>query len=357
MDPWERKLAITWVAILGATGAIMLFLLVKGERSLDYTLVGFLIAVKFLAGFGNVIGIAGATIFLLTKFGSKFNGEENKQKLKLLLIFMVLIIFVLIVYQGPYKIIDGIVKIANGQSANTDNPLDKILFVYGIVSLMWGLYIQPLWKGDFLSVTIVSMGNMIKKGMSDAKKSFKQKIASMKKEYAKVEIAEQQRLQEQLKTIRQRLAVVMMLFLGAGTIVFTPIAAALIFGWFRIFYITSRKTFRYETYILVGACLALCAINGVMPFVLNFTPFYTTIQGAYFWTYIATFTGLLIGAIVYLRRYLGPILAKRKVQQIKNLKDEKAELEKERAELEKQKKQIAKENKKLKKQADKTNGK
>ncbi len=356
MDAWERKLAIVWIAILGATGAIMIFLLVKGERSLDYTLVGFLIVVKFLAGFGNVIGVAGVTIFLLTKFGSKFNGEENKQKLKLLLVFMVLIIFILIVYQGPYKIIDGIVKLTNGQSANTDNLLDQILFVYGIVSLMWSLYIHPLWRGEFLTVTTVSMGNMVKKGLSDFKKNFKQKISSMKKEYAKVEIAEQQRLQEHLKTIRQRLAVIMMLFLGAGSLVFTPIAAALIFGWFRIFYITSRKTFRYEIYILVGACVALCAITGIMPFVLSDTPFYITIQGAYFWTYIATFSGLLIGAIIYLRRYLGPIMAKHKVQQIKSLKEEKEELEKEKAEIEKQKKQIAKENKKLKKQTDTMKG-
>jgi hypothetical protein len=355
MDQWEKKLAITWIAILGATGAIMIFLLVKGERSLDYTLVGFLIVVKFLAGFGNVIGVAGATIFLLTKFGSKFNGEENRKKLKMLLVVMVLIIFVLLVYQGPYKIIGGIVKMANGEAVK-DNLLDQILFIYGIVSLMWSLYIQPLWKGDFLAVTTVSMGNMVKKGLSDIKKSFKQKISRMKKEYAKVEITEQQRLQEHLKIIRQRLAVIMMLFLGAGSLVFTPIAAALIFGWFRIFYITSRKTFRYEIYILVSACVALCAINGVMPFVLDFTPFYTTIQGAYFWTYIATFSGLLLGAIIYLRRYLGPIMVNRKVQQIKNLKEEKEELEKEKADLEQQKKQMAKENKKLKKQADKPKG-
>ncbi len=356
MDQWEKKLAIVWIAILGATGAIMIFLLVKGERSLDYTLVGFLIVVKFLAGFGNVIGVAGATIFLLTKFGSKFNGEENKQKLKLLLVAMVGIIFFLLVYQGPYKIIGGIIKMVNREEVK-DNLLDQVLFVYGIVSLMWGLYIQPLWKGEFLAVTTVSMGNMVKKGLSDVKKSFKQRISRMKKEYAQVEIAEQQRLQEHLKTIRQRLAVIMMLFLGAGSLAFTPIAAVLIFGWFRIFYITSRKTFRYEIYILVGACVALCAINGIMPFVLDFTPFYATIQGAYFWTYIATFSGLLIGAIIYLRKYLGPIMAKRKVQQIKDLKEEKEALEREKAEIEKQKKQMAKENKKLKKQTDKPNEK
>jgi Skp family chaperone for outer membrane proteins len=355
MDQWDRKLAITWIAILGATSAIMLLLLLTGDRSLHFTLVIFLIIVKFLAGFGNVIGVAGATIFLLTKLESHFKGEENRKKLKLLLVVMVGIIFFLLAYQGPYKIIGGIVKMVNGEVVK-DNPLDQILFVYGIVSLMWSLYIQPLWKGDFLAVTVVTTGDMVKQGWSDIKNRFKKKISTMKKDYAKVEIAEQQQLQEHLKTIRQRLAVVMMLFLGAGNLVFTVICAALIFGWIRIFYITSRKPYKYETIILVLACVAICAISAIEPFVIEATPFYDTIKGAYFWTYIASFTGLLICAIIYLRKYLGPIMAKRKVQQIKNLKEEKEELEKEKAEIEKQKKQIAKENKKLKKQADKPKG-
>ncbi|MBN2151283.1 MAG: hypothetical protein JW839_07560 [Candidatus Lokiarchaeota archaeon] len=356
MDPWDRKLAITWAALLGATIAVMLVLLLTGDKSLNFTLVIFLIVVKFLSGFGNVIGIAGVTIFLLSKFEPQFRGEENKKKLRLLLVFMVLIVFILLAYQGPYKIADSIIKMSRGESGNTDNLLDQVLFVYGIVSLMWSLYIQPLWKGDFVAATTVTTGDMIKKGLSDVKNRFKKKVYEMKKDYAKVEITEQQALQGHLKTIRQRLAVVMMLFLGAGTLVFTPICAALVFGWIRIFFITSRKPHKYETAILVGACVALCAIAGIMPFVLEFTSFYQTIQGAYFWTYIAQFSGLLIGAIIYLRKYLGPIMAKRKEQQIKNLKDEKAELERERAELAKQKKQIAKEHQKLKKQVTKSNG-
>ncbi|NMC06747.1 MAG: hypothetical protein GYA24_16135, partial [Candidatus Lokiarchaeota archaeon] len=282
------------------------------------------------------------------------NGEENRQKLKMLLVVMVLIIFILLAYQGPYKIIENLVKISLGQNQNTDNVIDKLLFVYGIVSLIWNLYIRPLWKGDFLAATIITTGDMIRGSWAEFKSNLKKKLSERKKEYAKVEIVEQQRLQEHLKKIRQRLADVLMLFLGAGSIVFTPICAALVFGWFRIFYITSRKTFKYEVYILVCAFVVLCAINGVMPFVLDFTPFYATIQSAYFWTYISTFSGLLIGAVIYLRKYLGPILEKRKVQQIKSLKEEKADLEKQKADLEKQKKQMAKENKNLKKQSEKS---
>ncbi|MEX2681848.1 MAG: hypothetical protein Q6373_009610 [Candidatus Sigynarchaeota archaeon] len=353
MDPWEKKLAITWIAMLGATTAVMLLLLLTGDKSLHFTLVIFLIVVKFLAGFGNVIGIAGVTIFLLTKLESRFKGDENKKKLKLLLVVMVLIIFGLLVYQGPYKIISGVMKITRGESVD-DNWLDKVLFVYGIVSLMWSLYIRPLWKGDFLSVTTITTGDIIKKGLTNIKHRFRKKIYEMKKEYAKVEITEQQRLQEYLKTIRQHLADIMMLFLGAGTLVFTPICAAFIFGWLRIFYFTHRKPFKYEIIIIVAACVAISAIAGTMPFVLFLTAFYTTIQSGYIWTYIAQFAGLLIGAIIYLRRYLGPIMAKRKEQQIRNLKDEKAELEKKKAELEKQKRQIAKESKKLKKQVEKS---
>ncbi|NMC04741.1 MAG: hypothetical protein GYA24_05985, partial [Candidatus Lokiarchaeota archaeon] len=68
MDTWEKKLAIAWIALLGGTGAVMLLLLSTDDRSLHFTLVIFLIVVKFLAGFGNVIGIAGVIVFILTKF-------------------------------------------------------------------------------------------------------------------------------------------------------------------------------------------------------------------------------------------------------------------------------------------------
>nr|MDO8115477.1 hypothetical protein [Candidatus Sigynarchaeota archaeon] len=349
MDPWEKKLAMTWGIVLAATGAVMMFLLITGEASLNFTLVIFLMVVKFLAGFGTVIGISSFVIFMLTKFADKFNGEENKKKLNLLLFSAVAIILFLLVYQGPYKIIQSFLV-----TGDTDNIIDKLLFIYGIVSLMFSLYIKPLLKDEFIAVTTVTTGDMIKKGLSGTASNIKKKFFAWRKDYGKVERAEQEQLKEYLNVFRQRLAVVMMLFLGAGNVVFTIICAIFILGWLRIFYFTKRKPFRYEIYLIVGACIAICAISTLMSLVLDKTPLYVTIMGAFFFTYISQFLGLLIAAILYLRRLLGPRILKRKAQQIKNLKEEKADLEKKKEDLEKERKALLKEQKKLKKQVGKS---
>jgi hypothetical protein len=344
MDAWEKKFAIIWIVILSAATAVMLLLLLTGESSLDFTLVIFLMVVKFLAGFGTVIGITSAIIFVLTKFEKLFKGEEHKKNLKMLLICMFLIIIGLNVYNGPFKIVQSIIN----PKKDVDNIFDKIMFVYGIVSLFFSLYIHPIWKGDFLMATAPTKGDNIKKGLKSASRGIKKRFFTWRKNYAKAELQQQLGMKEFMTNLRQHLAVIVLPFLGAGTIVFTVICVIFVFTWLRIFLLKERKLVKIEFIFLACACIGITVIAVLLPFVFDQTPFYATIQAGYFGTYIANFAGLLIASIIYLNKMLGPIIEKRKKQRAKDLKAEKEDLEKEHKSLRNEHKTLQKENKKLK---------
>ncbi|HME51670.1 MAG TPA: hypothetical protein VKM55_05590 [Candidatus Lokiarchaeia archaeon] len=336
-DAWEKKLVLIWIIILAATTAVMLFLLLTGESSLNFTLIIFLMAVKFLAGFGTVIGITSAIIFVLTKFERLFKGEEHKKNLKALLIFMLLILIVLNVYYGPVKIVQSIIK-----QGDADTIFDKLLFVYGIVSLFFTLYIHPIWKGDFLAATMPTTGDNIKKGIKSASRGIKKRFFTWRKNYAKAELQQQLGMQEFLKRLRQHLAVIVLPFLGVGNIVFTIICAIFIVIWLRIFVFKDRKLEKIEFIFLACACIGISVIAVLLPFVFDATPLYTTIRAGYFGMYIVNFAGLLIASIIYLRKMLGPVMEKRKKAQIKEKKAEQKEVEKEQKAQLKESKKVAK---------------
>ena len=126
------------------------------------------------------------------------------------------------------------------------------------------------------------------------------------------------------------LAVIVLPFLGVGTIVFTVICAIFIFTWLRIFWLKERKLVKLELIFLACACLGIMAIAASMPIFFYSTPFFAAIRAGYFSTYIANFAGLLIASFIYLRKMLGPVIEKRKKAQIKEKKAEQKEVEREK---------------------------
>ncbi len=345
MDEWTKKDVLIWTSLLAGTGLLMFLILITGETSLDYTMVLFLIVVKFIAGLGTVIGIISFIIFMLTKFASKYCGEENRKNLKLLMTMGVLIIIGLLIYQGPVKIIQSILS----TGGDVDTFFDKVLFIYGIVSLMFTMYVLPFIKVDVLTITNITTKDIIKNNLSKTGQSVKKWFYERKKDYGKAELITELSLKQDLRVLRQRFAVILLLPLGVGTLLFMPICAALVLTWLRIFVFTSRKLFRFERYIAACACIVISVISAIMPFVLDLTPLYTVIQGAFIFTYISQFCGLLIAALFYLVKLLKPIRQKQVAKQLKTVKEEKEALERERKRLLKERKQLVKQVDKSKK--------
>lgn len=330
---------------LGITTVLMLFLLLTGETSLNFTLVIFLVAVKFLSGFGIILSIVSFGIFVFQKFEEQFKGEENKKKLKAFQILLIVLPIVLIVYYGPWKISQSFIE----QGAQ-DNIIDKLIFVYGICSLLVTLYVVPLVQGEFTTVTTVSTGEMIKSTLTKGVRGFKKRMFSWRKNFAKAQLQDQLSLRDFLDLWRQRLAVVALVVLGVGSLVFTPITVIMIGMWIRVYFLTERRPFKFEIALLVGAALALAVIAALIPFILEFTPFYATIQTNYYWVDVAYLCGLAIASVLYLHRMLRDPLAKRKErkkeEEVEDLKAEKERLEQQVKEMQAENEGTDKANKK-----------
>lgn len=231
-------------------------------------------------------------------------------------------------------LIYNIVKIIQSYliQASSETLIDKILFIYGICSLLVSLYIIPVIKGEFTVVTTVSTGDMIKKGAKKTYRGIKKKFFSLTKNFGKATLQDQKRLKEYLSVWRQRIAVIAMIALGIGSFVFTPICAILIISWLRIYFFTERQFTKFEAILLVSAVSAITIISILLPFVLQFTEFYDLIQTNYYLIDVAYTTGLLIGTAIYLIRFLKPRLQKWKLakreEKIEKLEAEKSDLQK-----------------------------
>ena len=329
----------------------MLYILLQGELSLTSTLIIFLIVIKFLAGFGLPMGICTFVIWVLAHFEKWFSGEENRANLRRFLIFIVFVLIIVLIYQGPYKIITGILN-----PGVNDNILDLILYVYGIASLFITMYIWPLLKNKFFVYKTIAEKDVLKKSVTQTFQGIKTRFQSWRKQYAKVEIQKQVSLKEQLNELRRQFAIFTFIFLGIGCLIFTPLSAIFIFIWLRIYLTyTSERPLKFEIFILIGACIVIMVIALLQPFIPQISVLFASIfSNYYYWVYIAQFIGLLISSYLYISYLLRPILQERKKRKMEELKQESKDLKKERGELQQSQKDLLKEKKKLEKEIKKT---
>ena len=130
---------------------------------LNVSLIIFFAAAKYLGGLGVVIGILSLSILILEKAPDKFQGKENKSKLKLFYQFMIITPIILLVY-GIYKTIRSYIL-----QQNVNNLFDIALFLFGIISLIVTMYIIPIYKDNYESVVITTTADMLRSMVQDTR--------------------------------------------------------------------------------------------------------------------------------------------------------------------------------------------
>jgi hypothetical protein len=330
LDPIVKKDAQKWAFLLLFTSLLMIVLLVTGENSLNFTFIIFLLVVKFLAGLGVVMGIISISILILKKYPEKFDGEGNQKKVEDFNIGLIVLLIVLLIYKGPIKITQSFLS-----QGSADNIFDDALFIYGIVSLMINLYIKPLLKQNFITVTTINTGDMIKSSLQDGAKGVKKWWLKKHNKFGEAQLEEQQTIKKDIDVFRQRMAVVAMLFLGIGSIVFLPIGAIFMVMWYLIFFKQYRKPHKFEEILLIIACIAICIISVLTTLVLELTPFYVIIRQYYFIVEIFHFIGLIFTAVIFIRKLIPPIIRSRKDRRKKELEAENKQLKKQLEQIKK----------------------
>ncbi|MHA1150235.1 MAG: hypothetical protein ACTSR8_18565 [Promethearchaeota archaeon] len=335
-----NKFAIYYGVGLLITFIVMLLILLTGETSLYLTFLIFFWVVKFLSGFGLILSITNGFLFIL----SKKKETLSKRGANIIVIFQIIVPILLILY-AIYKIISS--YIGNVKSISMTGVwteifvfIDNLVFIYGIVSLLLQLYILPIIKKEFDAA--INKGRNQKWGQSlrNFGRNVKKQWLSWRDEDAKVKYLDQKSIKELLDNWRDRFAVILLIPLAIGSLLFTPISFILIIMWGKIIIWNRTQIKLYEKIALLLSIIVI----GAIAIISSFFDFGIYSQIAeYLWTInIFYLIGIIVATLLFMVKLLslqgvsisGYFKNRRKQKKeqmkdkIKNLKQQKKSLQK-----------------------------
>ncbi|MFO7794830.1 MAG: hypothetical protein ACQERB_00230 [Promethearchaeati archaeon] len=281
------------IGLLGTTG-LMLWILFSGITVLLFTNVIFFWAAKLLSGFGLILTATSAFLFLLNLIKDKIEQRE----VNIFIIIQIIIPALLIIF-GIYQIISSLNP---SPTPNTGLAywLDIGLFVFGILSISLSLYIIPLIREEFEESAEAGLWTRIKRGAKKVGRKVKKKYYAVSKQYAKAHIQDQTTIKEILTIWRHKLAVYLLIPIGIGSLVFTPIAFVCIVFWIKLF-IFDKDPKSYERIALLISMIAI-AVIAILSYVFDWV-FYTAIS-EYFWTIdIFYLIGIIASSIMFIYQF------------------------------------------------------
>lgn len=328
----EKTYKIIYVIGLVITLALMLLLIFTGDVSLNFTFLIFFWVVKFLAGFGLVLGISNGFLLLIDKLSSKL---KNRGTIVLIVIEIIIPLF--LIGYAIYKIISSYTEAAAVTQTGLWLWFDNIIYIYGIISLLLNLYIIPLASEQFHKAVEISKLSFWKKGAKKVARKIKKEYFSLRKEYAKAQVQDQMAVKDILDLWRNKFAVNLLLILAIGSFLFMPIAFICVLYWLHLYVFYRLQIRLWEKAALLLGMMWIGFIAVALPF-LSFpkvVEIWRTID-PYFWTVnVLYLVGISLATFIFIKKILnlqGVTIRGLKIQ----LKDRKIErLEQEKEELEK----------------------
>ena len=294
---------------------------------LDFSLLIFFWALKFLSGFGIMLSIANGFLIILKKYKDRF----QKKDLNIFNIVQILTPVIIVIY-AIYKVISSYLEGAILTQTGFWLIIDLLIYFYGIISLLVNLYILPLIKDQIEEAAEFGKLAWWKKGAKKVYRGIKKKYFELRKEYASAQVQVQMTTKEILDLWRKKFALNFLLIIGIGSILFTPVAFICIVFWLRIYIFFRNRIKFYERISLLISLIFIGIITLILPF-LNLS-IYSNIEKYYWSAEIFYLTGVIIASIIFLKKLLelqGITLSSQKIKrrdkQIEALKKEKEKLE------------------------------
>jgi len=331
----EKLYRVIYFVILITSIVFMIFNLLFDLLYLDFFLLVFFWAVKFLSGFGIILSIANVFLIILKKFKEKFGKKE-------LTIFNIIQIVVPIIFIGYaiYSIfVSYIEKVIIGGTGFW-YWVNLLIYLYGILSLLLNLYILPIIRDEITEAAEMGKLSWWKKGAKKVARGIKKKYFELRKEYASAQVQDQMTAKEILDLWRNKFALNFLLIVGIGSIIFTPVTIVCIIFWLRIYIFFRSKIKKYEKISLLVSLIFIGLITLILPF-LNLS-IYTNISN-FFWTAnLFYLIGIVIASIIFVKKLLtlqGISIAEQKIKRrekkIEELEEEKEKLKQKLKEKEK----------------------
>lgn len=297
MDDFNmKKYDIFYLVGLGiSTGvmiALMVLLFVFQFTLLNYTLLFFFWVLKFLSGFGLILTVTNMFLFLLNLVKDKV----GKTAVNAFIIIQVVIPVILIIF-GIYKIVSSLGPSPAATIEDISFWMDFLLFTFGICSISLSLYIVPLLKEEFQGAVDEGLFTRVKRGAKKVGRGAKKKYFSFRKKYAKVEIQDQTTIKEILEIWRSKFAVYLLLPLGIGSLIFTPITFVCLVFWIR-FFVFDEDPEPYERFALLISIIFVATI-GILSYLFDWV-FYSAIS-EFFWSIeLFYLTGIVLSSIIFI---------------------------------------------------------
>lgn len=326
----EKSYKLLYIIGLISSSIIMLWFFIFGILTLNITFLIFFWVIMFLSGFGLILGIANGFLLLM----DKFSGKLKKKSTKSLIVVEIIIPTILIGY-AIYKIFSSYFQATAVTQEGIWFWMDKILYIYGIVSLLLNLYILPLASEQFQKAVELGKLTFWKKKAKKVAREIKKKYFSLRKEFAKAQVQDQMTVKEILDLWRNKFAINVLLVLAIGSLIFTPIAFICVMYWLHLYVFYRIQTRSWEKVILLVGIIWIGLIAVVSPFLpfLNLQ-IYETID-PYFWTVnVFYLVGILVATYIFIKKLLNlqgititALRMRSKDKKIQKLKEEKEELE------------------------------
>ncbi len=326
----EKSYKIIYIIGLIFTSIIMLWVYIFGIQTLNITFLIFFWVIMFLSGFGLILGIANGFLLLMDKLSDKL----KKKSTKFLIVVEIILPIILIGY-AIYKIFSSYFQATAVTQEGIWFWIDKILYIYGIVSLLLTLYILPLASEQFQKAMELGKLTFWKKKAKKVAREIKKKYFSLRKEFARAQVQDQMTVKEILDIWRNKFAINFLLVLALGSFIFTPIAFICVMYWFHLYIFFRIQTRTWEKVILLVGMIWIGLIAVVSPFLpfLNLQ-IYETID-PYFWTVnVFYLVGILMATYIFIKKLLNlqgititALRMRNKDKKIQKLKEEKEELE------------------------------
>ncbi|MFX0175260.1 MAG: hypothetical protein ACFE85_03405 [Candidatus Hodarchaeota archaeon] len=324
----EKLYRIGYFSILMALIIFMIINLAFSLLYLDFSLLIFFWAVKFLSGFGILLSISNIFLIILKKFKDKF----GKKELNIFIVIQVVVPLVLIGY-ATYKIIISFIRKTIITQTGFWFWFDLLLYLYGIISLLLTLYIIPIIRDQIEEAAELGKLSWWKKGAKQVARGIKKKYFELRKEYASAQVQDQMTTKEILDLWRKKFALNFLLIIGIGSIIFIPITFISIIFWLRVYVFFRSKIKTYEKITLLISLIFIGILTLILPF-LNLS-IYINISEYYWTAELFYLIGICIASIIFVKKLLslqGITLAEHKIKK----RDKKIEeLEKETEELKK----------------------
>lgn len=289
-----EKFDILYIISIVGTTIFMILELIFGFISLHITFLIFFWTMKLVSGFGLIISISNAILWILNRFTEKF----TKKYVQILIVFQIIIPGVLAGY-AIYSIFSNLPPTTSSTGLNY--WLNLILFLYGMISFTVSLYIIPLIRVEFQEAFETGLLKRVKKSATKIGRGIKKRYFNWRGKYAKVHIQDQMTLGEVLEIWRDRFAVYLLLPIAVGSLIFTPITFICIIFWLKIFILNKGDPKFYER-IALTISMAWITIIASLSYLFNLE-LYNIIKPLFWTIQIFYLAGIIISGVIFIYQF------------------------------------------------------